>query len=268
MNTCHKITEKEMLEFYNNFEKYYISTKESKKKLTQAEQELILFAKMQNRILDCACGTGEILNIINLEGTAVGIDISSIATRMFRSDNNSSNIDFSTANIYNIPFKDKSFDLVYSVFAIEHFLYPYDALNEMMRVTSKYLIIIAPNLGACPVGESFSSCIINGSKIMIDWIKFRILHKEPNFKMQNPELDMKTWSSDKDAVYIPRPFELLHTIKSPNFMIKKYYTCTDFYEDKPLFKKIGAYFIESLGKLKMLPFTDMNTTIFILCERV
>ena len=47
-------------------------------------------------------------------------------------------------NIYDgkhLPFPDHSFDLIYAIDVIHHCLDPFEALNEMMRCSSRYLLI-------------------------------------------------------------------------------------------------------------------------------
>lgn len=99
--------------------------------------------KKADKILDIGCGEGSRLNAM---GGGVGVDINRFAISQAKKKYPES--DFQIASVEKLPFPDKSFDLVYSAFVIEHVKSPEKMLEEMIRVTSKRLVIICPNYGA------------------------------------------------------------------------------------------------------------------------
>lgn len=100
-------------------------------------------------VLEAGCGTGQTLSLFCPRHTAIGLDISEHALPIAKK-NCSSVIQ---GDIFCIPLKDRSCDLVYNSGVIEHFREPRnrDAVSEMARVTKKggSVVIIVPN-SWCP----------------------------------------------------------------------------------------------------------------------
>ena len=96
-------------------------------------------------VLEAGCGTGQTLAILSHRHETTGLDISRAALNLAR--NNCKNPVL--GSIFEIPFRDNSFDLVYNSGVIEHFEDPTNvaAIREMARVTkpSGRIIIIVPN---------------------------------------------------------------------------------------------------------------------------
>lgn len=94
------------------------------------------------RVIEVGCGTGQTLN---MTCDTVGFDISLQALEIAKY-----NCDHPVqGDIFHIPFKDNSFDLVYNSGVIEHFPEPYNlaAINEMKRITKHggRIVVIVPN---------------------------------------------------------------------------------------------------------------------------
>ena len=91
-------------------------------------------------ILDCGCGPGPItvgLAEAVSPGRAVGIDLEPTMidqSRRLASERGVQNVDFRVANIYELPFEDGEFDVVFSSAVTEHLSDPVRALKEMRRV--------------------------------------------------------------------------------------------------------------------------------------
>jgi len=93
--------------------------------------------KMNESILDIACGTGELtLKIANHGCESYGIDLSPDAINQSKknSDREGIRCDFQIANAENLPFSNGQFDKVISNCALEHFQNDIKALEEMNRV--------------------------------------------------------------------------------------------------------------------------------------
>ena len=78
------------------------------------------------KLLDCGCGTGSItigLAQVVAPGEVVGIDMeSSVIERATASaaDKKANNVSFQTGDVYELPFSDEYFDVVYANTVLEH----------------------------------------------------------------------------------------------------------------------------------------------------
>lgn len=100
-------------------------------------------------VLEAGCGVGAQTKIIasrNPDSNFISVDLSeeSIkeARRMVQSEN-ISNVEIQQANIYNLPFKDETFDSAIVCFVLEHLNNPFQALTELKRVIKKGGTLIA-----------------------------------------------------------------------------------------------------------------------------
>ncbi len=91
-------------------------------------------------VLDCGCGPGPItlgLAEIVSPGRVVGIDIEPTMidrARQLASESGADNIEFRVADIYDLPFEDGEFDVVFSSAVTEHLSDSVRALREIHRV--------------------------------------------------------------------------------------------------------------------------------------
>jgi ubiquinone/menaquinone biosynthesis C-methylase UbiE len=91
-------------------------------------------------LLDCGCGLGSItvgLARVVTPGRVVGIDLDAYQiarAQQYTADEKVSNLRFETANIYELPFADDSFDAVFSNAVFTHLGDPMAALREIYRV--------------------------------------------------------------------------------------------------------------------------------------
>ncbi|KKW42703.1 MAG: hypothetical protein UY92_C0004G0039 [Candidatus Magasanikbacteria bacterium GW2011_GWA2_56_11] len=92
------------------------------------------------RVLDVACGTGEIINNLarRFSGSAyTGLDITpAMLERAKKKTAGLANVSFVEATVDELPFLDGAFDLVICSEAFHHFSDPGRALSEMRRVLS------------------------------------------------------------------------------------------------------------------------------------
>ncbi len=98
------------------------------------------------KILDVGCGEGFIL--VNFARNKVGkiyegVDNSKTAIKLGKKMY--PNLDIKVGDIYNLPYKDNSFDLLICTEVLEHLKDPDKALAELRRVTKKYIAISVPN---------------------------------------------------------------------------------------------------------------------------
>jgi ubiquinone/menaquinone biosynthesis C-methylase UbiE len=96
--------------------------------------------------LEVGCGDGMVLNKLNTflqKKNAYAIDIDHFEVK--DALKNAPYCIISQASAYDLPFKDKSIDLVLCCEVMEHLYNPERALNEINRVAKKAVIISVPN---------------------------------------------------------------------------------------------------------------------------
>ncbi|MEX2007361.1 MAG: methyltransferase domain-containing protein [Candidatus Levyibacteriota bacterium] len=110
--------------------------------------ELLSIAKSLEpvSILDAGCGEG--FTLVKLIENGIGkklegVEYSEIAIKLSKKINPHLNIRFGT--VYELPYKDNSFDLVLCTEVLEHLEEPEKALAEIKRVSKKYLLLTVPN---------------------------------------------------------------------------------------------------------------------------
>lgn len=108
---------------------------------------LSLISKKQvDLILDVGCGEGFTLNRLKENGIGKkleGIEYKKEAIELGKKTY--PDIKITEGSIYNLPYKDNSFDLVLCTEVLEHLDDPSKALEELIRVSKKYLVLSVPN---------------------------------------------------------------------------------------------------------------------------
>lgn len=99
-----------------------------------------------NKVLDVGCGEG--ITIVKLKQAKIGksfegIDNSEEALQIGRKIY--SGINIKSGDIYDLPYKNDSFDFLICTEVLEHLEHPRKALIELRRVTSKYVLLSVPN---------------------------------------------------------------------------------------------------------------------------
>lgn len=93
------------------------------------------------KILDTGCGPGKLSHFWAQKGyDIVGIDISDEALRITKEKG----VEVIKADAKRMPFKDNTFDLVYTDGLLEHFIDPETILAELFRVSKKYVFNLVP----------------------------------------------------------------------------------------------------------------------------
>lgn len=97
-------------------------------------------------ILDAGCGEGFTIQQLSkgeigktIEGIEYSKDAIAYGKKLFP------DLKFRQGSVYELPYKDESFDLVVCTEVLEHLEDPIKALREMLRVSKKHLIISVPN---------------------------------------------------------------------------------------------------------------------------
>lgn len=97
-------------------------------------------------VLDVGCGEGFVLKKIKTSGAKAkleGIEYLDEAIKLGRKIN--PDIKIRKGSIYNLPYKDNSFDLVICTEVLEHLEDPFQGLIELVRVSKKNIIVSVPN---------------------------------------------------------------------------------------------------------------------------
>lgn len=100
-------------------------------------------------VLEAGCGVGAQTKIIatkNPGSNFISVDLSEDSITEAKSMIKSSginNVELKQADIYNLPFKDETFDSVIICFVLEHLHDPIQALNELKRVLKRRGTMIA-----------------------------------------------------------------------------------------------------------------------------
>lgn len=97
-------------------------------------------------VLDAGAGEGftlEYLRLANIAKTYEGIDFLKTAVELGNKAH--PKIILKQASIYEMPYKNDSFDLVMCTEVLEHLEEPKKALKEIFRVTRRYALLSVPN---------------------------------------------------------------------------------------------------------------------------
>lgn len=99
-------------------------------------------------VLDVGCGEGvvtERLAKLLAPATVLGVDADEAHLGEEWRRRSAPNLSFTTGSAYDLPFEDRSFDLVCAIEVLEHLERPRDALAEMRRVAKRALLLSVPN---------------------------------------------------------------------------------------------------------------------------
>lgn len=103
-------------------------------------------AKTVDSILDVGCGEGFTLNSLKENGIGKRLEgIEYLQAAIDLGKKTYPDIKIIKGTIYELPYKDNSFDLVLCTEVLEHLESPEKALKELVRVSKKYLVISVPN---------------------------------------------------------------------------------------------------------------------------
>lgn len=246
-----------VLDHWNRQEYYEISEEASKNKTHSAVVAIKKVASSSSKILDLGCGDGTRLAGLKTKGEKVGVDISEYAIN--KGKKKFKNINLIKGDISNLPFKDGSFDFIYSMFVIEHVECPEKVLKEAFRVLQKggTFILAAPNYGA-PNRRSPNSREGKFSKLFWGLGK----EKEEGLGWTRVEPQEGKYFVDADTVVEPYIVSLLEYLKSLGFKIVK---ASSLWEIDEFFLKQLPFKI--LGRLGINPLVWWGPQIFIITKK-
>lgn len=226
-------------------------------------RELQKILKNKSKILDLGCGEGTRLNTL-LDGKpkdAVGIDVNkeaiTIAKRQYPK------YEFLAYDGAKLPFKNNTFDVVYSAYVLEHTSDPTMFLTEAVRVLKKKgtLVIICPNFGAPnrrspnstekPVVKLFNGLLNDFlNQDHISWKKVR----PKNFYNQ----------IDDDTTVEPYSRGVISHISQRGLQITKWSTLWNLEATTANPRKL---IVSIFGKFNIFPFTYWGPQIFVIARK-
>ena len=130
--------------FYDKYSTKNIFVKTAVRNFLKNISDCIKSIPIQS-ILDVGCGEGYVTNVISsLEKahTVEAVDVSQDVVDTARG--NYPHIRFSRASADDLPYEDSSFDLVASLETLEHLEDVKPALSEIIRVSSRFVLLSVP----------------------------------------------------------------------------------------------------------------------------
>ncbi len=205
-----------------------------------SNQVLLNLLKEGDAIIDLGCGTGVVAEHAQQRKIKyTGIDWSSTAIDVAKSKSSTSTVDsidakFIRGSIYDTGLKSQSFDVVTSMFVIEHLTRPEKFIEEAMRLVRKggILFILCPDyrrfgrMPSLPLGgnNSLKEKILRGQImpiithfIMAMYWKVKTKFIGPWAVWTEPACFHGVWRPDADAVYLASRTEIIKKITQAGF---------------------------------------------------
>ncbi len=248
---------------------YYLLAKKGSMDVNHPGMRILKqLASISTKILDLGCGEGTRLNWISEgRGKGVGVDISDTAIKLAKKTY--PKVAFIKADLEKVPLKDKSFNLVYSAYVLEHLSKPEKVLSEAMRllIEDGLLVLIAPNYGA----PNRASPPFKGSrirKVVMGLIDDFILHFKTSSDLKwtkvNPIATRDEYYIDWDTTIEPYIGSLINFLKGKGMKIKYFTTC--WLEELPS-AKIHQVVFRLLGEIGIYPFLMWGPHLVVVAQK-
>ncbi|MCJ7805513.1 class I SAM-dependent methyltransferase [Patescibacteria group bacterium] len=225
---------------------------------------LAKLAKGANQILDMGCGEGTRLNFVARGKECYGIDISSKAIGLAKKKY--SKLHFTVGDLETLPYKNESFDLVYSAFVFEHLDNPEKVIKEGIRVLRKggKFLVVAPNFGA----PNRASPPFKGNRIkkLVKGFLFDFLpDRDLSWNRVSPIATKSKYDIDGDTTIEPYLGSLIKFFKTEGLKTEYYSSCWE--QELPsagLLQRMFRFF----GQMGIYPFNLWGPHLLIVGHKI
>jgi len=230
-----------------------------------AMKKLIEISNDANTVLDMGCGEGTRLNklITKKSQKGCGIDISTKAIAIAKEKY--PRLSFLVGDLESLPYKNGSFNLVYSAFVFEHLDNPKKVLKEAVRVLEKggSLMIVTPNFGA----PNRASPPFHGNrwvKLVYGFIKDFYPGGGLDWHKVEPIATSKKFEIDWDTTIEPYLGSLIRFVKKLGLTIIE--TGSSWGEEEKNVNAMQKLF-RFLGERNIYPFKNWGPHLVLLAEK-
>lgn len=176
--------------------------------------DMVLNLSDIKRVLDLGCGDGFFIDFLKKKGiNSEGADISIEAMAKCEKKGYRATLINSTGN--NLPFENKTFDLVFLLDVLEHLYNPYSLLKEVVRITRGHIIVSVPNFNSLAARiQVLLGCVPENNKPSqghIYWFNKKELEKMIK-KMSLTLIELKTntfWENVSGVKYVMKFLKIL-----------------------------------------------------------
>jgi len=232
--------------------------------------EIKRLAKTSSSILEVGCGEGtKLVSVVSKGQKGVGVDISKTAINLAKKQY--PHLTFVCSNAESLPFKDNSFNLVFSAFVLEHTVRPEKVISEMIRVLKPngILALVAPNYGAphraspCFKGSRFQKLLTGFSKDVIRIVDNK-KGKSLRWNRVSPLKD-REYTIDTDTTIEPYLLALRNFLENK---VLEVVICSSCWEISEPEENIGNKIFRFLGKQGLYPFSYWGPHAFIVVKKL
>jgi 2-polyprenyl-6-hydroxyphenyl methylase/3-demethylubiquinone-9 3-methyltransferase len=129
------------------------------------KQEIRKNIGYHGRVLDLGCGAGLLTNQVAQAGYQVtGIDISGSSLKVAKERDMTKSVDYVEGDVYKLPFKNHSFDVVIATDLLEHVSDPRQVVSEASRVLQPGGLFFFHTFSKNPLAWAF---VIEGMKFFV-----------------------------------------------------------------------------------------------------
>ena len=233
--------ENQLAEFYRQATDYFDTAESHTGEFSEDRQRLAAFIPDGSNVLEVACGSAA--NAVLLKGKNcryTGTDIGFHGLQLARERLQMPECDFVNSTVLRLPFGNEDFDVVFSTYAMEHFVYVEQGLLEQLRVLKRNgtLMILCPG-HALPHHLPASMDHLSPQMRRRIFIKrclllLKSLFGKPVIEMNaDPAILHMPYEPDRDLVHLPNPDQLRRILTAAGLELiyqKKFPESTHFSE--------------------------------------
>lgn len=224
-------------------------------------QALVGAIENTDKVLDVGCGEGtRLAGLCERTGVkkAYGTDINKLAISLAKK--RYPKLTFTQSPGEHLPYKDNSFDLVYSAYVFEHLVHPKEVFIEMVRVTKPggSVVIIAPNFGS-PNRRSPNSVESKIKKLVVGFFK-DFFRADLTWTAVTPQKNVYTM--DADTTVEPYLLTLVRYATQNGLVVQQHSSCWEA-DTWTLFQTP----FRVLGQLRIFPFMYWGPHLYVIAKK-